>query len=355
MRIAWLLLVLILAAGGGAYWVGQDYLRTPVGGSVETTITIKRGTTLRPVLHELHDKGVLSHPDWLYAYARARRTAQVMLGTYEIQSSQNPVQILSMLLEGRVQLESFTMAEGLNRWQVRALLHAAGWMTPAQFDALCDDAKFLADSHLPGPTCEGYLFPETYKFARGVPPSAILQTMFAAYHRVIADVMQDPQMAVPLNEGQFATLSSIVEKETGASQERPHIACVFYNRLKAKPPWRLETDPTVIYAATLTDPNFDGNLTRNHLRLEHPYNTYHIYGLPPGPIANPGRAAFQAVAHPADCKDFFFVSSNNGQHIFCPDLTCHNAAVTKWQVEYFRGKHRSHPKAPPPAAAAPAP
>ena len=144
-----------------------------------------------------------------------------------------------------------------------------------------------------------------------------------------------------LDDLQFTTLASIVEKETGAAKERPRIACVFYNRMKESPPWRLETDPTVIYAATLADPNFDGNIKRSHLRtFDHPYNTYKRRGLPPGPIASPGRAALEAVKSPSDCGDFFFVSMNNGEHVFCPTYDCHKAAVQKWQIEYFRNKRR---------------
>ncbi|RYF05569.1 MAG: endolytic transglycosylase MltG, partial [Deltaproteobacteria bacterium] len=160
------------------------------------------------------------------------------------------------------------------------------------------------------------------------------------------------------------TLASIVEKETGAPEERAHIACVFYNRLRARPAWRLETDPTVIYAAILADPHFDGNLKRTHLRdLDSPYNTYRHVGLPPGPIANPGRAALQAVSLPSTCGDFFFVSSNHGRHVFCPDLACHNRAVQRWQIDYFRNPtRRGMPSAPlpevirpPSAPSAPAP
>jgi UPF0755 protein len=263
----------------------------------------------------------------------------VRSGPYEVTATETPQGILSMLLEGRVMLESFTVAEGLNRWQVRDLLASAGWITAAEFDKLCGDAKFLADNHVPGPTCEGYLFPDTYKFARGVAPASVLQTMLAAYKRQYTEATAAGHGPLGLSERELVTLASIVEKETGAPEERPHIACIFYNRLKAKPAWRMETDPTVIYAATLANPAFDGNITSHHLHeLDSPYNTYRVHGLPPGPIANPGRAALAAVVTPSACADFFFVSSNNGQHIFCPTLDCHNKAVHKWQVEYFHSR-----------------
>lgn len=342
--------VVLVVAAGALFVVGQQYLTTAQEMTQPAQIEVKRGARLRFVLDELAQKHVVRHPAWLYAYARFNGETQVRTGAYQFMGALSPQDVLTILREGRVTLESFTVAEGLNRWQIRDLLKQHQWLTGAQFDALCDNPAFLAQNHVPGPTCEGYLYPETYKFARGVTPEAILQTMFLAYRHQIAALTAAHgghlKLPMPLDEKQMVTLASIVEKETGAPDERPHIACIFYNRLLAKPPWRMETDPTVIYAATLADPNFNGNLTRHHLHeLNNPYNTYRVYGLPPGPIANPGQKALEAVISPISCPDFFFVSSNNGQHIFCPTLGCHEAAVKKWQVEYFR-----KPKVPKSAA-----
>lgn len=340
--VAGFVVCLLLLGAGTTAWIGKQYLDTPVGGPAKAVVTVKRGATLRPVLEDLAKAGVLTHPSWLYAYARLRRMGTVRSGNYEVPASDSPRLILDMLREGRVMLEAFTMAEGLNRWQVRNLLADAHWMTAEQFDTLCDNAQFLKENDIPGPSCEGYLYPETYKFARETAPAVILQTMFAAFKRQYADATLMGKGPLNLDERHFATLASIVEKETGAAEERPHIACVFYNRLRGKPAWRLETDPTVIYAATLADPRFDGNLKFKTLHeLDSPYNTYRVFGLPPGPIANPGRAALNAVAQPSNCADYFFVSTNNGQHVFCPTLDCHNKAVKKWQVDYFQAKRAS--------------
>jgi len=224
---------------------------------------------------------------------------------------------------------------------VRDLLAAQGWVDAPTFERLCDDAAFLGEHGIPGPTCEGYLFPETYTFAREVPATTIFATLFSMFKKELAAATAGGSGPMSLSPRELTTLASIVEKETGAADERPRIACLFYNRLRAKPPWRMETDPTVIYAATLADPSFDGNLKAYHLRqLDNPYNTYKRYGLPPGPIANPGRGAFAAVVHPSECSDFFFVSMNNGRHAFCPTLECHNEQVQKWQIDYFRRKRR---------------
>jgi UPF0755 protein len=126
-----------------------------------------------------------------------------------------------------------------------------------------------------------------------------------------------------------------VEKETGQSQERAHVSCVFHNRLRKGMP--LQTDPTVIYAILLSnDFKWDGNIHKKDLSVRHPYNTYVIRGLPPGPIANPGEKALEAALHPMTCKDLYFVSRNDGTTAFCPDLKCHNKNVQKFQVEYFR-------------------
>ncbi len=331
------LLVLVALSGGGGWWRVSRYLDTPRGGVATTTLIVPSGATLRPILDELGERGVLDRPRWLYWYARVSEATEVRAGEYELAASETPRQLLAKLREGRLKMESFTVPEGLDRWQIRALLVEQRWVTAARFDELCDDPAFLAAHQIPGPSCDGYLFPETYTFARGVAPEKLFAAMFAAFDQAYRAATREVTAPLQLDRRQFTTLASIVEKETGAAEERPRIACVFYNRLTAKTRWRLDTDPTVIYAAKLLDPSFDGNLTRAHLRqLDSPYNTYRVLGLPPGPIASAGAAAFAAVARPAACADFFFVSMNNGRHAFCPTLECHNREVQRWQVNYFQ-------------------
>lgn len=301
-------------------------------------IEVSRGASLRSVLNSLAEEGVLERPEWVYYYARARNLSAIRTGNYRLPENGTALDLLTMLSEGRVLTESFVIPEGMNRWQIREILHQAGWVDRQIFDTLCDDTAFLKGENVPGPTCDGYLFPETYTFARGIAPKELFRTLFMAWksnlERVRKRLGPGP---LALDPRKFTTLASIVEKETGAVDERPRIACVFYNRLQSKPVMKLQTDPTVIYAATLADPGFDGNIKSYHLRkLDHPYNTYLRFGLPPGPIAAPGKAAFEAVARPAECNDLFFVSMNNGRHVFCPTYECHLDNVQKWQVQYFR-------------------
>jgi UPF0755 protein len=171
--------------------------------------------------------------------------------------------------------------------------------------------------------------------------------MVARYREAWDKAQAKRKPGVTLDEAQAVILASIIEKETGRPDERPRISCVFHNRLAKG--MKLQTDPTVMYATMLRNGGrWSNNITRKDLAVPHPYNTYAVAGLPPGPIANPGEAALAAALAPAECRDLYFVSRNDGSHVFCPDLRCHNAAVQEWQVNYFRAR-----KAAKDAAAAP--
>jgi UPF0755 protein len=183
---------------------------------------------------------------------------------------------------------------------------------------------------------EGYLFPDTYAFARGVGARQILEAMVHRAHAEYERASAQRLPAVTLDRAAIMTLASIIEKETGQAGERPRISCVFHRRLARK--MRLQTDPTVMYATYLRTGRWSKNISRADLLTPHPYNTYLTPGLPPGPIANPGAAAIQAALAPSTCTDLFFVSRNDGSHVFCPDLACHERAVKLWQVDYFMRK-----------------
>jgi UPF0755 protein len=162
---------------------------------------------------------------------------------------------------------------------------------------------------------------------------AIVDAMVARFREEYARAEATRRDGVVLTMGEAATLASIVEKETGRPEERPRISCVFHNRLRTG--MRLQTDPTVMYATMLRTGHWSKNISKADLLAPHPYNTYTTAGLPPGPISNAGAAALRAALAPSDCDDLYFVSRNDGSHVFCPDLRCHNAAVRQWQVEFF--------------------
>ena len=244
--------------------------------------------------------------------------------------------MLDRIHKGEVKLYRFTVPEGLRIEEIAEIVGRSGLVRAEDFARLARDPSFAASLDVPAANLEGYLFPETYAFAWGVTPQRILEAMVRRFREVLAAAEAKRQPTVVLSEREVVTLASIVEKETGQAEERPRIACVFHNRLRKG--MRLQTDPTVMYATFLRTGRWSKNISRADLLTQHPYNTYAVAGLPPGPIANPGGAAVEAVLAPSECGDLYFVSRNDGTHVFCPDLKCHNAAVQKWQVEFHRKK-----------------
>jgi UPF0755 protein len=250
---------------------------------------------------------------------------KLRVGEYALSPAMSPRQIFDEIAYGQAVTYAVSIPEGLTRKEVAMRLHTAGLADAAAFEAATADPKLAQELGVPAPTLEGYLFPETYRFPRRHPPREIARAMVELFFRNWKEL--EPQAAgLDLTLHQVVTLASIVEKETGVPLERPLIASVFSNRLARR--MRLESDPTVIYGIA----NFDGNLRRRDLEDEkNPYNTYRIPALPPGPIANPGRAALAAVVRPAASDYLYFVSRNDGTHVFSRSYRDHVAAVNRHQ------------------------
>ncbi len=328
----------ILIAGVGSAWLLFGAAIKP---SSDIQFKVTSGDSLRPVLQRLEKLGVIRFPRLLYVYGRIIRTTGVKRGIYFFDSSKPMTmsEILARLNKGDILQGQITIIEGHDRWQVRDQLVRNGWLSAAEFDAFCDDLAFLQAHQIPGPSCEGYLAPDTYRVALQIDPGSLFAIFFDRYRQRFESVSEQGDGPLHLTERQLVTLASIVEKETGQPSERARIACVFYNRLRKKPAWKLQTDPTVIYARKLSEEGFDGNIRRKDLQMNHPYNTYAKEGLPPGPIANPGRAALEAVISPIECRDYFFVAMDAcGSHQFCPDIACHSRAVQHWQLNRRKRK-----------------
>jgi len=334
--------LLALLALGGAVAVGiawRDVARfrdTPYGGPEEKVVVVPPGVPARAVVRILSQAGILSHERtaWLYVRYVRRDPRSFRAGEYSFSGPLLPDQALEKVHLGQVKLYRFTVPEGLRADEIADLVGKTGLIRAADFLAVTRDSAVAGALGLPYPSLEGFLFPDTYSVARGATARSVAELMVAHFREEYAgaNARRDPD--VKLDLGQVATLASIVEKETGQETERPRIACVFYNRLRAG--MRLQTDPTVMYATMLRTGRWSKNISRADLATPHPYNTYTTSGLPPGPIANPGAAALQAVLAPERCPDLYFVSRNDGSHQFCPDLKCHNAAVRAWQVDFFR-------------------
>lgn len=339
-----LLLLGVLAAGAVVGWGvlrerrARTFANTPITLPAPIVVDVPPGTGPRGLARLLAGKGVVSDEEKLYQYIRAEELGpRLKSGEYEFEGELTPGQALEKIVSGRVKTYRFTVPEGLRAEEILPLLAASELkLDLKKLEATAADPTFLRRIGVPAKSIEGFLFPDTYTFAKGVREESVLAKMVSRaleeYQK--ADAARQPGVKLSLLE--TFTLASIVEKETGAPEERPRISCVFHNRLKKG--MRLETDPTVLYAMRLLRGVYDKNITRADLKTMHPYNTYKVAGLPPGPIANPGTAALRATLNPMACSDLFFVSRNDGTHLFCPTYECHEALVKKWQVEFFRKK-----------------
>jgi UPF0755 protein len=234
------------------------------------------------------------------------------------------------LLAGQGLRALVTIPEGLTFRQIVSLLTEKGLGSADSFLCLNSDPAFLEKWGLPWQGIEGYLFPDTYYFSRFASAEEILGQMIGHFYKVFKSDLYRQAETLNFSVHEVVTLASLIEKETGTALERPLVSAVFHNRLKKGIP--LQCDPTVIYGIA----DFDGNLTRDHLRTLTPYNTYVIQGLPPGPIANPGLKSLQAALRPANEDYLYFVGKGDGSHLFSSDLATHNRAVQQYQK-----RHRS--------------
>jgi UPF0755 protein len=326
--------LVILVAGGAAgvwYYRFQHFVRTPFGAPGERIVEIPAGATLSEVSRTLEAAGAVSDGWRFYLYGRIEGAERKLKrGEYGLALPATPTALLAQLLSGKVKTYKVTVPEGLRMDEIAPLFGEAGVADPRALLAAMRDPALMKRLAVPNPTAEGFLFPDTYLEPKGRKPASIVAELVQHFKAAYARARAVPG-ASKLTLLQAVTLASIVEKETGAAEERPRISCVFHNRLRLG--MKLQTDPTVIYAVLLAEGHFDGNLTKAMLLRPHPYNTYSVHGLPPGPIANPGYAALFAALHPIACRDLYFVAKGNGTHAFCPTLECHNQNVQHFQIE----------------------
>ena len=320
------LLVSGLAAAGALALVLQHQLEPVDPDGDDRPFTIERGVGLAQVAYRLETAGLIRDARVFVLLARYRgQTRSLHAGEFALSSAWTADAILDHLIAGRVRSYEVVIPEGLRSDEIAQRLEAAGLASAEEFLAAVNDAALAERLGVPAPNLEGYLFPDTYQLPKGLAASEIARVMVEQFDSVWREI--EPLVAQSgLDQHEIVTLASIIEKETAATQERPLIAAVFLNRIRRG--MRLETDPTVIFGI----PDFDGNLRRVHLEDEsNPYNTYKIRGLPPGPIASPGRGALHAVVKPADSAFLFFVARGDGTHQFSVNYADHNRAVDRYQ------------------------
>tara|TARA_B100001971_G_C18259374_1_gene585231 strand:+ start:2660 stop:3670 length:1011 start_codon:yes stop_codon:yes gene_type:complete len=296
------------------------------GNAVHTTITVEKGASFRQVASQISETGLIPHHVAFVALGKLMGVEeQIHPGKYDLNSHMAPSTILNVLATGQTIPYWVTIPEGYSMQQIGNLLEEVGITTATRFVQTAHDTEVRRTLGIEGDTLEGFLFPDTYRFHHGTSPRDIIQVMVEQFQQVYTPEIQQQARERGLSTLEVLTLASIIEKETGAGEERALISAVFHNRLKRGMP--LQSDPTVIYAL----PSFDGNLRKPDLQYDSPYNTYRVRGLPPGPIANPGWASIMAALHPAPVPYLYFVSKNNGTHHFSSTLAEHSRAVYQYQ------------------------
>jgi UPF0755 protein len=325
---ALLTLAIVAGAVAGSLWVQyQTFLQAPleVPGD-RMAFEVQRGSGLRAVADQLVAARVLPDPYAFLALAfHTRQGGQLKAGEYEIRTGMTPPQLLDLLTSGKVVQYAFTLVEGWTFRQGLAAL-AADPVLAGDLRDLTDEQIMVQIGH-PGQHPEGRLFPDTYRFPRGGTAIDLVKRAYARMEAVLNEEWPRRAQGLPFGTPYDALiLASIVEKETGLAAERPEIAGVFVRRLQRG--MKLQTDPAVIYGLGAA---FDGNLRRTDLTADTPYNTYLRAGLPPTPIALPGREAIRAALHPAGGESLYFVAKGDGSHAFSATLEEHNRAVRQYQ------------------------
>lgn len=328
------ILVIALAAVGIETF---RFLASGPGKSEEQVVfEVPAGTSLRAVAQELENKGLVSNTLKFRILAKLTgQGARVKHGEYALNKGMTPQEILSVLVSGRSIQYAVTFPEGSNIYEMAAILEAKGLYKRDDFLKAVKDPKNIQELlGIEVSSLEGYLFPETYNVTRFTPLRELLQTMvqnFKVVYGSLENEMKAKGQSVPLSRHELVTLASMVEKETGAPEERPMIASVFYNRLKKN--MKLQSDPTIIYSFWVETGAYKQNISKEDiLHLSH-YNTYVVSRLPFGPIANPGREALTAAMMPVKSENLYFVSRNQGTHIFTRTYEDHLKAVREFQMD----------------------
>jgi UPF0755 protein len=289
-------------------------------------VRVEQGDSLATVARKLRDQKIITNGLFFSLWARfSGAEKRLHQGLYRFDTGVTAREVLERLVNGKGIFQSVTIPEGFTVREIALLLEKMQIANGQKFIAEAANSSLLASFGLQDKGIEGYLFPSTYHFTPATPEREIVMAMAEQFRKVSQPVLAERGAAPPLTAHELLTLASIIEKETGVDAERPLVSAVFHNRLKRQMP--LQSDPTVIYGIK----DFNGNLTKKDLQEATPYNTYRIAALPPGPICNPGVASIKAALHPADVPFLYFVSKNDGSHLFSETIEEHNRAVKTFQ------------------------
>jgi UPF0755 protein len=336
LKYALILALLIAVVAGVAVYFGANRVYEPYKGydTPDVFVEVPAGAGPNAIGQRLVAAGVIrDEMTFRGAVWMSGRARELKAGEYQFAEPMTPMDVIDKLARGDVYRRRITFREGLTISEMAAVYEQSGFGTAADFTKAASDASLVRDLDPGARNLEGYLFPETYSLPRETPASALIAQMVDLFQKALTPGVIEGFKAQGLTLREAVTVASLVEKETALAEERAVVAAVYLNRRRIGMP--MQADPTVIYALQLAG-RYDGNIRREDLQFDSPYNTYRYPGLPPGPIASPGRAALEAVANPADSDYLYFVSRNDGSHIFARTYSEHNRNVREWQIEYFR-------------------
>jgi UPF0755 protein len=326
----WIVILILLVVGFAAFRIVLAETSPYKGyeGS-EQFVDIPPGSGPTSIGRRLADAGVIRDTlGYRFEILRSGEGRHLQAGEYRFDQPMTVREVIAKIARGDVYLVPITFREGLTIREMAQLFESKGLGSAAEFSKSASDAQLIRNLDPAAKDLEGYLFPDTYATTRHTTAAQLMPRMVAGFEKALAPEIWSAAEGRGLSLRELVTLASIVEKETGKPEERPLVAAVYSNRLKIG--MALQCDPTIIYALERAN-RYDGNLTRENMQIDSPYNTYRYPGLPPGPIANPGRASLEAAARPADVPYLYFVARGDGSHAFAATLEEHNRNVNEFQ------------------------
>lgn len=310
-------------------WFSYEFSSSQKHPSEVVTFEVKMGEAVKDIARNLEDQDLI-RADWAFVlgYRLFYSGQSLKAGEYMIQLPTSAKNILLILTEGKVKLYPVTIPEGLTRRETAQHLESSLSIDSSEFLEVSSDIGLIADLVPEADNLEGFLFPETYSFPKGPDVEKVVATMIAQFRKVFDETWSERAAEIGMTIREVVILASLIEKETSHPEERSLISGVFHNRLRIG--MKLDCDPTIIYVLK-EEGRFRDRLRTNDLKLDTPYNTYLYGGLPPGPIANPGKGSLEAALYPAEVDYLYFVSKNDGSHHFSRSFREHQNAVNKYQ------------------------
>ncbi len=310
-------------------WLSFEFYFAPKTSPKEIFFVVDKGQGVHDISQNLKEKGIIKNrQSFLLGYKIYYSSKSLKAGEYKFNLPISPKNILKILTEGKVYLHSLTIPEGLTRKEIASHLESLNFTDEEEFLAASAKTNIISSLDKEATDLEGYLFPETYHFPKGISAEKVLSTLVSQFKEVFSEGWQKRAREIKMTPRKVVILASLIEKETYLREEKKLVSAVFHNRLRIG--MKLDCDPTIIYVLKQKG-TFNGRLLKKDLRLRSPYNTYRNRGLPPGPICSPGRESLEAALYPAQEKYLYFVSKNDGSHHFSTNFKDHQNAVRRYR------------------------